>query len=67
MSFERPTLTQLVERARTDVDARLLVRGAGDDPARWAVDGRRRLWFLPPDGAWSLLDTPPVTSLVEAG
>ena len=39
-----------------DVDATVLVARADEDPARWVLDGRRRLWYLPPGGSWELLD-----------
>jgi hypothetical protein len=39
-----------------DVDAISLVGRTGENTARWVVDSRRRLWYLPPDGSWRLID-----------
>jgi hypothetical protein len=39
-----------------DVDAITLAGRTDEDPARWILDRRRRLWFLPPDGSWRLID-----------
>jgi hypothetical protein len=39
-----------------DVDATVLAARTDEDPARWVLDGRHRLWYLPPGGAWRLVD-----------
>jgi hypothetical protein len=39
-----------------DVDATTLAARADEDPARWVLDRRRRLWYLPPGGSWRLID-----------
>lgn len=39
-----------------DVDAASLAGRTGENTARWVVDARRRLWYLPPDGSWRLVD-----------
>ena len=39
-----------------DVDAAVLTGRRGEDSARWVLDTRRRLWHLPPDGSWRLID-----------
>ncbi|MGH3458554.1 LpqB family beta-propeller domain-containing protein [Aeromicrobium sp.] len=39
-----------------DVGATTLAGRANDDPSRWVVDARGRLWYLPPDGSWRLID-----------
>jgi hypothetical protein len=39
-----------------DVDATVLAARTDDDPARWVIDRRRRLWYLPPDDSWRLID-----------
>ena len=39
-----------------DVDAASLAGRTGENAARWAVDARRRLWYLPPDESWRLVD-----------
>lgn len=46
-----------------DVGATTLAGRTGDDPARWVVDQRRRLWYLPPDGSWRLIDERSFTGL----
>jgi hypothetical protein len=39
-----------------DVDALALTGRAGESTAHWVIDDRRRLWYLPPDGSWRLID-----------
>ena len=39
-----------------DVDAASLAGRTGDNAARWVLDGRRRLWYLPPEESWRLVD-----------
>jgi len=39
-----------------DVDATVLTGRTGENAARWVLDARRRLWYLPPDGTWRLID-----------
>jgi Lipoprotein LpqB beta-propeller domain/Sporulation and spore germination len=39
-----------------DVDAESLAGRTGENAARWVLDARRRLWYLPPDGSWRLVD-----------
>ena len=39
-----------------DVDATVLAARTEGDAGRWVLDGRRRLWYLPPDGSWQLID-----------
>jgi len=39
-----------------DVDARALAGRVDGDSARWVLDEKRRLWYLPPDGSWRLVD-----------
>jgi hypothetical protein len=39
-----------------DVGAESLAGRVGGDSARWVLDDRRRLWYLPPDGSWRLID-----------
>lgn len=46
-----------------EVGARLLAVGTGAIAERWVVDGRNRLWYLPPGGSWELLDAANVTAL----
>ncbi|MCW2800361.1 MAG: hypothetical protein JWQ70_1833 [Aeromicrobium sp.] len=46
-----------------DVDARTLVLGTAQTPPRYATDARHRLWFLPSDGSWHVLDVNGVTGL----
>lgn len=46
-----------------DVGVVSLVVGPGSTPALYATDAADRLLYLPPDGSWRVLDTPPVTAL----
>lgn len=40
-----------------DVDAVTMAGRSDGDSARWVLDGRRRLWYLPPaEGSWRLID-----------
>jgi hypothetical protein len=39
-----------------DVDATSLAGRTGENSDRWVLDGRRRLWYLPPDESWRLVD-----------
>lgn len=39
-----------------DVDATSLAGRTGENAARWVLDARRRLWYLPPDESWQLVD-----------
>jgi len=39
-----------------DVDAAALAGRNGGDSSRWVLDRERRLWHLPADGSWRLLD-----------
>jgi hypothetical protein len=39
-----------------DVDAAALAGRTGENSDRWVLDGRRRLWYLPPDESWRLVD-----------
>ena len=46
-----------------DVDAGTMVVGTAQSPPRYATDARNRLWFLPADGSWRVLDLKGVTGL----
>jgi len=39
-----------------DVAAAALAGRTGENATRWVLDGQRRLWYLPPDGSWRLID-----------
>jgi hypothetical protein len=39
-----------------DVDAASLASSTGENADRWVLDNRRRLWHLPPNGSWRLVD-----------
>ncbi|MGA9102235.1 LpqB family beta-propeller domain-containing protein [Aeromicrobium sp.] len=46
-----------------DVDATTLAGRAGEDSARWVLDGRRRLWYFAPESSWRLIDDRRFTGL----
>ena len=46
-----------------DVDADTLAVGQGGAQVLYVTDAQDRLWYLPDDGTWRLLDTPKVTGL----
>jgi len=46
-----------------DVDAAHLAGRTGENSARWVLDGQRRLWYLPPNGSWRLVDDRRFTGL----
>jgi hypothetical protein len=39
-----------------DVDAASLAGRTGENSDRWILDARRRLWYLPPNESWRLID-----------
>jgi len=39
-----------------DVDAASLASRIGENPDRWVLDARRRLWYLASDDSWRLVD-----------
>ncbi len=46
-----------------DVDATTLADRIGSESGRWVVDAEQRLWYLPPDGLWRLVDDRRFTGL----
>ena len=50
-----------------DVGATTLAGSTSPGAARWVVDARRRLWYLPPDGSWELVDKRAYSGLSTGG